>query len=61
MERLTELFNQGRLLFVPKTHPKYTNNKLRVFKPSVILQTALGLTAIYVIYKYNYVYPVLSG
>ena len=47
MNRFNELLEQGRLLFIPKQYPKYTNNKLRVFKPSNILKVSIAFTILY--------------
>jgi hypothetical protein len=52
MNRLEELFQQGRLLFTPKVYPKYLNNKLRVFKPSVLLQIGLATAAVFGLSRY---------
>ena len=53
MNRFEELIQQGRLLFTPKVHPKYLNNKLRVFKPSTILKRSLVLSLLYAGYRYS--------
>ena len=43
MNRLEEIFKQGRLLFVDKVRSKYVGDKIRVFKPSVVLRSSLAL------------------
>lgn len=56
MNRLEELFQQGRLLFTPKAYPKYINNKLRVFKPSVFLKIGLASLALLTFSRYFFSY-----
>jgi hypothetical protein len=47
MNRLEELVKQGKLFFVPKQYPKYVGDKIRVFKPSVILKLSLVAGVVY--------------
>jgi len=47
MNRLEELVKQGKLFFVPKQYPKYVGDKIRVFKPSVLLKASLAVGVLY--------------
>lgn len=47
LDRWIELWERRQLLFTPKQYPKYLNNKLRVFKPSVAVKAAILMIAGY--------------
>jgi len=50
---MLDLVRSGDLLFVGKKHPKYTNNKLRVFKSSVMLRMGLGSVLTALLWRYS--------
>ncbi len=58
--RWIDLWNRRQLLFTPPQKPKYLNNKLRVFKPSLVLQTALALLSIYSLFQFQILYSASS-